>query len=100
MVLHPEPLAAAIRPLRHEGVPVVLLDPAGEPRIGHEPLDDLTLRRPDLACDGQGDVRHLAHGLEEDVDPLVLTDESQREQPRRTGAGPTRDRLTARQMRR
>jgi tRNA (guanine37-N1)-methyltransferase len=30
MVLRPEPLAAAIGPLRAAGVPVVLLDPAGE----------------------------------------------------------------------
>jgi tRNA (guanine37-N1)-methyltransferase len=30
MVLRPEPLAAAIKPLREAGVPVILLDPAGE----------------------------------------------------------------------
>jgi len=30
MVLRPEPLVAAIGPLRAEGVPVILLDPAGE----------------------------------------------------------------------
>ena len=30
MILRPEPLAAAIKPLRAEGVPVILLDPAGE----------------------------------------------------------------------
>jgi tRNA (guanine37-N1)-methyltransferase len=45
MVLRPEPLFAAIEPLRREGARVVLLDPAGEPlsdglardlaRIGH-----------------------------------------------------------------
>jgi tRNA (guanine37-N1)-methyltransferase len=30
MVLRPEPLAGALAPLREEGVPVILLDPAGE----------------------------------------------------------------------
>jgi tRNA (guanine37-N1)-methyltransferase len=30
MILRPEPLAAAIKPLREDGVPVILLDPAGE----------------------------------------------------------------------
>ncbi len=30
MILRPEPLAAAIKPLREAGVPVVLLDPVGE----------------------------------------------------------------------
>ena len=30
MILRPEPLAAAIKPLREAGVPVILLDPAGE----------------------------------------------------------------------
>lgn len=30
MILRPEPLAAAIKPLREEGVAVILLDPAGE----------------------------------------------------------------------
>lgn len=30
MILRPEPLAAAIRPLREQWVPVILLDPAGE----------------------------------------------------------------------
>jgi tRNA (guanine37-N1)-methyltransferase len=30
MVLRPEPLAAALAPIRAEGVPVMLLDPAGE----------------------------------------------------------------------
>jgi tRNA (guanine37-N1)-methyltransferase len=32
MVLRPEPLAAAIGPFRAAGVPVILLDPAGERR--------------------------------------------------------------------
>jgi tRNA (guanine37-N1)-methyltransferase len=31
MVLRPEPLAAALEPLRAAGVPIILLDPAGEP---------------------------------------------------------------------
>ena len=30
MILRPEPLAAAIKPLREAGVPVILLDPAGQ----------------------------------------------------------------------
>ncbi|HET9498305.1 MAG TPA: tRNA (guanosine(37)-N1)-methyltransferase TrmD [Candidatus Limnocylindria bacterium] len=30
MVLRPEPLAGALTPLREEGVPIILLDPAGE----------------------------------------------------------------------
>lgn len=50
MVLRPEPLAAAIRPLREDGVPVVLMDPAGEPLTDGLARDLARLPRMALVC--------------------------------------------------
>jgi tRNA (guanine37-N1)-methyltransferase len=50
MVLRPEPLAAALHPLRDEGVPVILLDPAGEPLTDPLARELAALPRFALVC--------------------------------------------------
>jgi tRNA (guanine37-N1)-methyltransferase len=50
MVLRPEPIAAALEPLREAGVPVVLLDPAGEPLTDPLARELAALPRFALVC--------------------------------------------------
>jgi tRNA (guanine37-N1)-methyltransferase len=50
MVLRPEPLAAALGPLRAARVPVILLDPAGEPLIDPLARELAALPRFALVC--------------------------------------------------
>jgi tRNA (guanine37-N1)-methyltransferase len=50
MVLRPEPMAAALAPLRAEGVPVILLDPAGEHLTDAVARDLAALPRFALVC--------------------------------------------------
>jgi tRNA (guanine37-N1)-methyltransferase len=50
MVLRPEPLAAALEPLRAAGVPVILLDPAGEPLTDPLARELAALPRFALVC--------------------------------------------------
>ena len=73
--------------------------PACECRVGREAGDDVAAGAPDLSGDGQRHVRDRPHGAQEDVDPLVLTDESDSEQPGGTGPWAARDGVPARQVR-
>jgi tRNA (guanine37-N1)-methyltransferase len=50
MVLRPEPMAAALAPLRAEAVPIILLDPAGERLTDGVARDLATLPRFALVC--------------------------------------------------
>lgn len=50
MVLRPEPLAAALAPIRADGVPVLLLDPAGERMTDALARELATLPRFALVC--------------------------------------------------
>jgi tRNA (guanine37-N1)-methyltransferase len=50
MILRPEPLAAALEPLRTEQVPVILLDPAGEPLTDALARELAALPRFALVC--------------------------------------------------
>jgi tRNA (guanine37-N1)-methyltransferase len=50
MVLRPEPLAAALEPLRAAGIPVTLLDPAGEPLTDPLARELAALPRFALVC--------------------------------------------------
>lgn len=50
MVLRPEPLAAALEPLREAAVPIILLDPAGEPLTDPLARELAALPRFALVC--------------------------------------------------
>ena len=50
MVLRPEPMAAALAPLRADGVPIILLDPAGERLTDGVARDLARLPRFALVC--------------------------------------------------
>jgi tRNA (guanine37-N1)-methyltransferase len=64
MVLRPEPVAAAVAPLREAGMPVILLDPAGEPLT--DSLARELARLPQLAL-----VCGRYEGVDERVRSLV-----------------------------
>jgi tRNA (guanine37-N1)-methyltransferase len=64
MVLRPEPLFAAIEPLREEGAPVILMDPAGEPLTDRLARELAASERLAIVCGRYEGVderaRHLA----------------------------------------
>ena len=92
---------------RHErGDPVggdvaaVHLDPSGEARVGGELLDAAAALAPHLPGDGEREVGDVEHGVEEQVDALVVAHDAEGEQPRGPGGVDVLLGLTARQVRR
>jgi tRNA (guanine37-N1)-methyltransferase len=76
MVLRPEPLAAAIKPLRAAGAVVVLLDPAGEPFSDRLARDLARVPRLALVCGRYEGVDERARSLvdrELSIGDYVLT---------------------------
>ena len=71
----------------------VHLDAALDARVGGQLADPAAGIPPHLAGDGEAQVGHVAQGVDEQVDALVVAHDAEREQPRRAvvvGAGQRR----------
>ena len=76
MVMRPEPLFAAVEPLRQAGAQVVLLDPAGEPLTDRMARELATVGRLALVCGRYEGVDERARALadrEVSIGDYVLT---------------------------
>ena len=81
-------ISSAIRSAGH--VAGVHLDAALEARVGGQLADPAAGIPPHLAGDGEAQVGHVAQGVDEQVDALVVAHDAEREQPGRAvvlGAG-------------
>jgi len=76
MVMRPEPLFAAVEPLRDAGSHVILMDPAGEPLTDHMARELAAMRRLALICGRYEGVDERARALadrEVSIGDYVLT---------------------------